>query len=275
MGAIGEVFERFVEVVRRLRDPNGGCPWDLEQDHASLRPYLIEESYEVIDAIDQGDDSELTKELGDVLLQVVLHAQVARDRGAFSIEDVVTSVSEKMVRRHPHVFGDVQVSDSGEVVRNWERIKSEERGKDGDAAQASSTLKGIPKALPALIRAQRLGEKAAKVSFDWRNAKDVRDKLTEEIGELDAELAASGAFSEPEKVTDAQRERIAEEMGDVLFSLCQLSRWLGFHAEDSLRGCADRFLARFEEMERTLGKPLEGLTDEEMEEAWQKAKRSV
>lgn len=275
MGAVGEAFERFVEVVRRLRDPNGGCPWDLEQDHRSLRPYLIEESYEVLDAIDAGDDSEIAKELGDVLLQVVLHAQIATDRSAFGIETVITSVCEKMIRRHPHVFGSVKVNDADEVVRNWERIKSEERGTPDAPAEASATLQGIPKALPALIRAQRLGEKAAKVSFDWQNASDVREKLTEELGELDAELTASNALTSPEKMTEAQKTRVTEEMGDVLFSLCQLARWLGFHAEDALRGCSDRFVARFEEMERALGRPLAGLTEDEMEEAWEQAKRSV
>lgn len=261
-------FGRFVEVVRKLRDPDRGCPWDLEQDHRSLRPYLIEESYEVLEAIDSGDDAELTKELGDLLLQVVLHAQVAADRKAFTITEVVESVTEKMIRRHPHVFGDVQVSGSSEVLKNWERIKSEER--TGDKQSATSSLSGIPKALPALIRAERLGEKAAKVSFDWRSAKDVWGKVEEELGELARELHVGGSFAE--KPVGGQRDRIAEEVGDLLFSLCQLSRWLGFHAEDALREASDRFLARFVTMEGMIDRPLRELSDEEMEDAWQRAK---
>ncbi len=263
-----ERFLRFVEIVRALRNPDGGCPWDLEQTHLSLRPYLIEEAYEVLEAIDEGSDKQLADELGDVLLQVVLHAQVADDRKAFAIDQVLEAVSEKMIRRHPHVFGDVAVANSGEVLRNWEKIKSDERIANAEPEEKKSLLAGVPPAMPALLRAQRLGEKAAKVSFDWSDIAGVRAKVSEELTELDAELAAYAAA--PDRA--AARPRVEEELGDLLFSLCQLARWLGVNAEDSLRSASGRFVSRFEQMEALATGPISELSSAEMEALWERAK---
>src|SRR4051794_24257203 len=178
-----QAFREFVAVVRALRAPGTGCPWDLEQDHRTLRPYLVEEAYEVLDAIDRGDDRAFREELGDLLLQVVLHAQVADDRGAFSITEVVRGIAEKMVRRHPHVFGSVRVSGSAEVVRNWAQIKAAEKGA-GEASQAAAFAR-LPEGLPALLRAQRLGEKAAKVGFDWGSARAAFDKARDKFDRVE------------------------------------------------------------------------------------------
>ena len=263
-----EKFVRFVEIVRSLRNPQFGCPWDLEQTHLSLRPYLIEEAYEVLEAIDAGIDKPLADELGDVLLQVVLHAQVADDRGAFAIDQVLDAVSEKMIRRHPHVFGDVAVANSGEVLRNWEKIKSDERLAEGASEEKKSLLAGVPPAMPALLRAQRLGEKAAKVSFDWSTVTEVRAKVAEELAELDVEVAALGSTVDP----SAARTRVEEELGDLLFSVCQLARWLGVNAEESLRSASGRFVSRFESMEALAERPMSELSSVEMEALWERAK---
>jgi MazG family protein len=211
-------FRELVSVILALRTPGTGCPWDLEQDHLTLRPFLVEEAYEVLDAIDRGDDRALQEELGDLLLQAVLHAQIAHDRGAFCIADVVRGIAEKMVRRHPHVFGSAQVSGSGEVLRNWEQIKAAEkaaRGGDGDA------FASVPEALPALLRAQRLGAKAARTQMDVDGI-----ALPEALGGL-------GTARDQEQV-----------LGDVLFELCQLARRMGVNAEDSLRAANRRFVER-------------------------------
>ena len=254
-----DLFAAFCKVVADLRDPETGCPWDLEQDHKSLRPYAVEETYEVIDAIDSGDDDELCKELGDVLLQVVLHAQIAKERGAFSIDDVITSISDKMIRRHPHVFGETKAETSKEVLQNWEKIKLEEKsGKEGYA----SLLSGIPTSLPALLQAQRLGEKAAKVHFDWQEVEHVVDKLDEEISELKEEL----------RKKNKDKTLINHELGDVLFSLSQLARWMELSAENSLRECCKRFVSRFTIMESNLSKAIEEHSLDELESEWQKAK---
>lgn len=255
-----DAFTAFIEVIKKLRDPNGGCPWDLKQTHDSLKPYLVEECYEVLEAIELGDDAELCKELGDVLLQSVLHAQVAADRGAFTIADVVQTVHNKMVRRHPHVFGDVTVSGAEDVLKNWEAIKQSENG--GTTKEASrSAIGGIPKALPALIRAERLGEKAGQVDFDWPSIDSVWEKVNEEIQELSAELGEAN-----------NTQRITEEFGDLLFALCQLGRKLEIHPEDALRAACEKFTQRFEAMEASSKKSLRDLSLEELEALWQKAK---
>lgn len=266
-----EQFQKFVDVIAALRNPQGGCPWDLEQDHTTLRQYLIEEAYEVLDAIDKNDDAELVSELGDVLLQVVLHAQVAKDRGAFSIDEVIQTVREKMIRRHPHVFGDVKVTGSGEVLKNWEKIKMGEKGGE-QSQQATSLLAGIPSSLPALLRAQRLGEKAAKVSFDWKSMQGVWDKVHEELQELQEEVSPHLNETAQLKATPEVRKRLEHELGDLFFSLCQMARWLGISAEDSLRTTADRFISRFEVMEKSSDKPLSSFSEDELEALWQKAK---
>jgi MazG family protein len=230
-------FREFVSVVRALRTPETGCPWDLEQDHQTLRPYLIEEAHEVLDAIDHQDDRSLQDELGDLLLQIVLHAQLADDRGAFSITEVVRGISAKMVRRHPHVFGTVQVSGSDEVTRNWEQIKAAERQASGKPAEISPFAR-IPESLPALTRAQRLGEKAAQGEADRVLLDVVRQRL---IG-LEESLRLDAGSAPP---TGEHRKQLQHGLGDLLFNLCQLARRFGLDAEESLRAGNRRFVDQF------------------------------
>jgi MazG family protein len=274
-----QAFREFVAVIRALRTPGTGCPWDLEQDHHSLRPYLVEETYEVLDAIDRGDDRAFREELGDLLLQVVLHAQVADDRGAFAVTEVVRGIAEKMVRRHPHVFGSVRVKDADEVRHNWEQIKAAEKEGKGESSHAAA-LGRLPEGLPALLRAQRLGEKAAKASLDWSSSAEVLGKVREEFAELEDEVRSAGdeltAGATPaeagRRLSDERRARLEHELGDVLFSLCQLARWLGLNAEDALRACTRRFVDRFRRLERQAPRPLPELTRAELESQWQQAK---
>lgn len=232
------VFRDFVAIVRALRTPGTGCPWDLEQTHLTLRPYLIEEAYEVLDALDRGDDPHLCEELGDLLLQIVLHAQIADDRGAFAITDVVRGIAEKMVRRHPHVFGDVAVSGAAEVVRNWEQIKAAERQ---TAGKGPSTLAGLPTALPALLRAQRLGEKAEKTGHEPHTLADLLSRAKEELAELEK------AAHSPSAAARTQGEQV---LGDLLFALCQVARRLGLNAEDSLRASSRCFVERWQQTQQ-------------------------
>jgi MazG family protein len=259
--SVGEAFEGLVRVMHRLRSP-GGCPWDGEQTHLSIKPYTIEEAYEVAEAIDDGDDRELCTELGDLLLQIVFHAEMASERSAFAITDVIQAISDKMVRRHPHVFADTQVSGADEVLRNWSKIKAEERKGSGDA----SALAGVPRAMPALLRAQRLGEKAAHAGFDWPDIGGVVAKLREELGEVEAALAAG------------DRSAAAAELGDLLFAATSLARHLGVAAEDAANGAADRFSTRFRHMEAALlarGGTLGGASAEELDALWEEAKIST
>jgi ATP diphosphatase len=239
----------FVSVVKALRTPGTGCPWDLEQDHRSLRPYLIEEAHEVLDAIDRGDDDALQEELGDLLLQVVLHAQLADDRGAFSITEVARGIAAKMVRRHPHVFGSVRVGGSAEVLRNWDEIKAAEARAKGRGSAPGDALARVPEGLPALRRAQRLGEKAAKVHRDWSSPAADLDRVRAEFAALEEEVrAAAGGAAAAEAaraLSPELRERLERVLGDLLFGLCQLARRLGVGAEDSLRGSNRRFVDRF------------------------------
>jgi len=258
---VGEAFEGLVRIMHRLRSP-GGCPWDGEQTHASIKPYTIEEAYEVAEAIDSGDDGELCTELGDLLLQIVFHAEMAGERGAFAITDVIAAISDKMVRRHPHVFADVQVSGASEVLRNWSRIKADERRASGD----TSALAGVPRAMPALLRAQRLGEKAGHAGFDWSDAQGVLAKLREELGELEAAMAAG------------DRTHATAELGDLLYAGTSLARHLGAVAEDALNGAADRFSERFRHMESALAaqqRDVHGASSDELEALWQAAKRAL
>jgi tetrapyrrole methylase family protein/MazG family protein len=245
----------LVDVMKRLRG-QGGCPWDREQNHESLKPYLIEEAYEVLDAIDKNNDKALREELGDLLLQIVFHAQIAAEENRFTIEDVAAAIVEKLRRRHPHVFGERKVKDSEEVLRNWEEIKKGE-GKE-------SVLSGVPDGLPALLRARRVQEKAKRVGFDWDSIDGVMAKVNEEMREL-KEASESG-----------DRDRVAEEFGDLLFSLVNFSRFLRVDAEDSLRRTIDKFSSRFQLMERRAkesGKSsLESCTLEEMDRLWEEAK---
>jgi MazG family protein len=268
-------FREFVAVIKALRTPGSGCPWDLEQDHHTLRPYLLEEAHEVLDAIDRGDDPGFRDELGDLLLQVVLHAQVAADRGAFSITEVVRGIAAKMVRRHPHVFGSVSVRGSDEVRRNWEQIKATEVRDRGGEASHGAALDRVPENLPALLRAQRLGEKAAKSHFDAPSAAAALGKAREHFAALEELLRTTAVGGTPREGTrgwsDELRGRLEHELGDVLFSLCQLARWLGLSAEDSLRVRTQQFVARFRRMEQQAPRPLHELSPDELKTAWQQA----
>jgi MazG family protein len=254
-------FDQLVSIMNRLRDP-GGCPWDREQTLETLAPYFLEEAYEVVDAIAAGDPDKLCEELGDLLLQIVFVARVAGEKGWFDIDAVAQSISEKMVRRHPHVFGDREVSDADEVLRNWEDIKKDERRADPNG----TVLGGVPAALPALLKAYRMTEKAAAVGFDWRRPADVMDKMREEMGELEAELQ-----SDDGKVT----ERVRSEMGDVLFVMANLARHLGVEPETALQSTNTTFQRRFRAMEETArarGRDLRAMDLAEQDALWEEVK---
>jgi MazG family protein len=244
-GAV-QAFREFVAVIKALRTPGTGCPWDLEQTHQTLRPYLIEEAYEVLDAIYQGDDGSLREELGDLLLQVVLHAQVADDRAAFSITEVVRGITEKMVRRHPHVFGGVRLSGAAEVLRNWEQLKAAESEGKGDAPSPVGAFARIPRSLPGLLRAQEVGKKAAKIGAAEEPFAAALDRAREAFAALEGELRSVGESADPAAPSAELRDRLNHEMGDLLFGLCQLARRLGLSAEDSLRSTTQRFVDRHE-----------------------------
>ncbi|HMK71832.1 MAG TPA: nucleoside triphosphate pyrophosphohydrolase, partial [Myxococcaceae bacterium] len=240
-GRTGEEMERLEQIMERLR-AEGGCPWDREQDLGSLRPYLIEEAYEVLEEMDRvvegGPWRALCDELGDLLFQIVFHAQLARERGEFRLADVARAISEKIVSRHPHVFGDTSVRGPDEVLRNWARLKAEERRRK--TGSEGSALDGVPSAAPALLRAERLTEKAARIGFDWPDVAGVRSKLSEELAELDRAL------------DEKDQGAVAHELGDVLFTLANLARHLGAPAEDALREANRRFTERFWAVERGL-----------------------
>ncbi|MBI5506390.1 MAG: nucleoside triphosphate pyrophosphohydrolase [Deltaproteobacteria bacterium] len=247
--------------MHRLRSP-GGCPWDAEQTHRSLRPYLLEEACEVLDAIDDGSDADLRDELGDLLLQVVFHAELAAERGAFTIGDVIAGLSAKLVRRHPHVFAETEVSSSADVERNWSAIKRAEREEAG--VRAPSAIDGLPRALPALARAHRMGEKAANVGFDWDCAAGVRDKIDEELAEVDLALAGGDSAA------------LEEEIGDLLFAVASFARLNAIQAESALTGALAKFDTRFRRLERHLsetGQSMRGLAAADLEALWQSLKK--
>ncbi len=256
----GSTVTRLVGVMRRLLAPDG-CPWDREQSFETLRKYVLEEACEVIDAIESGDRSALKEELGDLLLQVIFQAELARREGAFAIDDVVSGIVEKLVTRHPHVFGDLDAKTADEVLRNWERIKAQEKKDRG-------LLSGVPKSLPALVRAQRIGEKVERVGFDWADARGSREKVSEEISELDRAI---------ERGDDAA---IEEEMGDVLFALVNLSRHVRVDAEGALRRTIDKFTRRFSHVEARVkekhggwgGPGAEKLPLDVLDRYWEEAK---
>jgi tetrapyrrole methylase family protein/MazG family protein len=247
-------FDELVAIIARLRSPNG-CPWDREQTHASLKGNLTEEAYEVLEAIDSRDMGELCEELGDLLLQIVLHAQIATDDGDFDIGDVIRSIATKLIHRHPHVFGDADVKDSKQVIANWEELKREE-GK-------GSLLSGLPKDMPALTYSQAMQRRVARVGFDWKEAKDIIHKLAEEVGEL-------------ESATD-HRQKV-QEFGDVLFTLANFARRLDIDLEAALRQANERFYLRFSYMEKLCkerGILLANLTLDEQDTLWEEAKREL
>lgn len=254
----------LVGVMARLRGADG-CPWDREQTHTTLRRYLIEETYEAIEAIDNEDAEHLCEELGDVLLQVVFHAQLAAEEGLFTMDDVTQGIVQKLVRRHPHVFGQVQVEDSAEVLRNWDRIKSEEKA-DRGSMRPASLLDGMSQSLPALLFALEISKRVVKVGFEWKTIDDVIAKLQEEMEELTAELL------HPEPDTD----RIDAELGDVLFTVVQIARWRKIDPEDALRRMVARFCRRFRYIEQQAAhqhRDLSAMTLEEMDTLWNEAKR--
>lgn len=255
-------INRLIEIMRALRDPEDGCPWDIEQDFASIAPYTIEEAYEVADAIERGDWAALADELGDLLLQVIYHAEMAAEQGKFDFGDVVLGITAKMIRRHPHVFGDMQARSAGAVTGLWERIKADERQGRGKAGP--SALDGVPTALPALSRAVKLQKKAARVGFDWNDARQVIAKLREEIDELEAELRAAAA-----------KQTVAGELGDLLFAIANLARHLGIDPEAALAAGNAKFVRRFKAMEARLalsGRTPAACTLDELEQEWQAAK---
>lgn len=248
-------FERFQETIAHLRAPEG-CPWDRKQTHQSLREYLLEETYEVLEALDNDDPESLREELGDLLLQIVLHSQIAVEEGEFSMADVIAYVNTKMIKRHPHVWGDTKVENADQVVTNWEELKKRERAETGHQ-QPDSLLDGIPKILPALAQAEKYQKRAAKVGFDWVEVQNVYSKLREEFAELE------NATSD---------ENRAEEMGDVLFSLVNVARWLKIDPEIALRETNQKFARRFRYIEQHAGRDLREMSLEEMDALWNEAK---
>ena len=255
----GELFTDLMAIMVQLRGENG-CPWDRGQTHESIKPYLVEETYEVLEAIDEQDLAKLKEELGDLMLQIVFHAQMAEEAGAFSMRDVLAAIKEKLIRRHPHVFGAVKAETAQEVLFNWEQIKQTERRQVNDR---SSVLDGVPRELPALLRAHRLQEKASRVGFDWTEAREVLRKVEEELTELRAAMDGRAA------------DRVEAELGDLLFALVNLSRFLAVNPEEALRKTIARFIARFRYIEEELsrrGRSLRQATLQEMDALWAEAK---
>jgi len=255
----GKEFNRLVEIMGRLRGP-GGCPWDAEQTHESLTRYLLEEAYEVIEAIDAGSPEMLREELGDLMLQPVFHAAIAAERGEFSINDVLAGINDKLIRRHPHVFGDQIIESSRAQIENWEKIKKVEKGET-----RKSALSGVPPHLPALLKAQKLTEKAARVGFDWEHVDQVFAKVLEELHEFEETMATR------------DQERMEAELGDLLFAIVNLGRFLAITPEEALRKTIARFTTRFEHVEESLhrrGRRMTDATLAEMDTLWEEAKRN-
>lgn len=268
----GQWFEKLAAVQARLRAPDG-CPWDREQTHASLRTYLIEEAYEVLEAMESGNDAKFAEEMGDVLLQIVFHSQIAKEQGRFTVSDVIREVHDKMVRRHPHVFGEKRAKDSAEVLKNWEQLKKEERAaagrKNGSGskveAKAASLLDGVSRALPAALEGFQLTRRAARIGFDWENVEGVLEKMKEEAGELRQALSAKDA------------KKTEEETGDLLFAAVNLARYLHIDPEIALKKANAKFSTRFRRMEELAAKSGRALADVprgQMEELWDTAKRA-
>jgi tetrapyrrole methylase family protein / MazG family protein len=251
-------FDGLLAIMRRLRGP-GGCPWDAEQTHESLKRYLLEETYEVIEAIDTESPDLLKEELGDLLLQPVFHAVIAEEAGAFAMSDVIQTLCDKLIRRHPHVFGDMKISDSNAQIENWERIKKAEKGEE-----RKSALSGVPPHLPALLKAQKITEKAARAGFDWEHADQVFAKVIEELHEFD------------EAMKEGNNDHMEAELGDLLFAIVNLGRFLSINPEEALRKTIKRFQLRFQHVEDTLhsqGRQMNNASLEEMDMLWEEAKQ--
>jgi MazG family protein len=255
----GALFERLLDLMHRLRGP-AGCPWDREQTPTSLKPYLVEEAYEVLEAIEAGEAGALREELGDLLLQILFHTEIAAEHGEFAMTDVLAGLVDKLVSRHPHVFGDATARTAGDVALQWEAIKQREAAAQG---RPRSVIDGVPRALPALLRAQRIQSKAARVNFDWPDARAAWAKVEEEVQEAGAALA------------EGQPERVQEELGDVLFSLVNVARLSALDAEDVLQRAIEKFRRRFTTMESALsarGKSVTSVSTEELEQSWEAVK---
>ena len=272
-----DALDALIRVVARLRDPEGGCPWDLEQTHASLVPCVLEEAHEVADAIRHGDDRHLAEELGDLLLQVVLHAQIASEAGRFDLEKIARGISAKLIRRHPHVFGEAEAADSAAVKQHWEAIKAQERTEHAasqaaepalpSASPLSDRLAGKVRGQPALAGAMTISKQAAAAGFEWDAMAGVWEKVHEELDELKQAVAEAQAS---EDAAHAQ-----EELGDVLFTLVNVARWCGIDPEAGLAGTNRRFLARFSRVEAALGGELQGRSIRELEALWRQAKAQL
>lgn len=266
----GQWFDKLVAVQARLRAPDG-CPWDREQTHQSLRTYLIEEAYEVLEALESGQDAKFAEELGDLLLQIVFHSQIAQEQGRFTVADVIREIHDKMIRRHPHVFGRTRAKDAAEVLRNWEQIKAEERrsgkkkgSQTGSSAQPS-LLEGVSRGLPATLEGLQLTRKAARIGFDWDDAEGVIEKMREETAELESALRSG------------RERKVEEELGDLLLAVVNLARFLHLDPEIALKKANAKFFNRFRNMEalaRRSGREFRNLAREEMEGLWEATKKT-
>ncbi len=254
---------RLVEIVRRLRAP-GGCPWDRKQTLRSLAPYILEEGWELVEALEKNDLEKIREEVGDLLMVALMICQVAADEGKFDLEEAAKDIADKLVRRHPHVFGDAKVKGAGEVLERWEEIKKEEKAQKPESDQ--SALSGVPRSMPALLRALRMGEKASRLGFDWPDARSSMDKIREETEEVEEELRKGEKEGSP---------RLFQEIGDLLFAVANAGRLLGVNPEMALRATLDRFDTRFRRMEKDLGKPIREASFEELDRAWNEAKESI
>jgi ATP diphosphatase len=295
MRAAEDAITALIALMARLRDPKSGCPWDQKQTFATVAPFTIEEAYEVADAIESGEPTKLRDELGDLLFQVVFHARMAEERGWFDFAQVAGAIHEKLVRRHPHVFGGRSLSGEAELSSAWEEGKAQERAAGGGASGSVSALADVPRGLPALVRAAKLGKRAARVGFDWEDAAQVREKVLEELGEVDAALAAgagaggdvgedsragAGADANPGARSGAgvratNSAAVFEEIGDLLFAVTNWSRHLKFDSEEALRAANSKFERRFRDMEslaRQRGLSLETLSPQQWENLWAEAK---
>jgi tetrapyrrole methylase family protein / MazG family protein len=265
----GDWFEKLVAIQKRLREP-GGCPWDREQTHHTLRTYLIEEAYEVLEALESGDDEKFAEELGDLLLQVTFHSQIASEQGRFSVSDVIRAVHEKMIRRHPHVFGEKRAKDSAEVLKNWQRIKAQEREARNSVSPSSaaerkreSALDGVPRGIPATLEGLQLTKKAARTGFDWDGVSGIFDKMSEETNEIQHALKSGN------------QPKIEEELGDLLFAAVNLARFLHVDPEIALKNANAKFVRRFQQMEGLAaesGRAFEDVPRPEKENLWAAAK---
>ncbi len=257
-------LQELIDVVAKLRSPNGGCPWDLAQTPQTLTPYVIEEAFEVVDAIQSGDKNHIAEELGDLLLQVVLQAQIFGEYGDFTLKEVAEGISQKLIRRHPHVFGDLSVENLDEVKQNWEEIKAAEKGESlADSQKLSNKLSGYTRKLPPLMATMKISKKAANVGFEWENIDGVWDKFSEELAEFKQALR------------EETQERQQEELGDLLFTVLQLARWNNLDPSEALQGTNKRFIQRLQKMEAFAERPLSEYSLLELEALWQQAKAKL